>query len=79
MSEAARGSVTLPGLESIRQFAARSIEANEKLAKELLRLQETATGWAKGTFMARFFEAQHSIGKDLIERSAAGARKLWGI
>jgi hypothetical protein len=66
-------------LEGVKKAAAWYIETSEKLAKQALELQEKATGWAKDTPFAPLFEAQHSMARKLVERSANAARTLWQI
>jgi len=66
-------------LDGVKKAAAWYIETSEKLAKQALELQEKATGWAKDTPFAPLFEAQHSMARKLVERSANAARTLWQI
>ena len=66
-------------LEGVKKAAAWYIETGEKLANQALELQEKATGWAKDTPFAPLFEAQHSIARKFVERSAHAARTLWQI
>lgn len=66
-------------LEGVKKAAAWYIEAGEKLANHALEFQERATGWAKDTPFAPLFEAQHSIARKFVERSASAARTLWQI
>jgi hypothetical protein len=66
-------------LEGVKKAAAWYIETSEKLANQALELQEKATGWAKDTPFAPLFEAQHSIARKFVERSANAARTLWQI
>lgn len=66
-------------LEGVKKAAAWYIETGEKLANQALELQERATGWAKDTPFAPLFEAQHSIARKFVERSASAARTLWQI
>jgi len=66
-------------LDGVKKAAAWYIETSEKLANQALELQEKATGWAKDTPFAPLFEAQHSIARKLVERSATAARTLWQI
>jgi Phasin protein len=66
-------------LEGMKKAAAWYIETSEKLANQALELQEKATGWAKDTPFASLFEAQHSIARKFVERSANAARTLWQI
>jgi hypothetical protein len=66
-------------LDGVKKAAAWYIDTSEKLANQALDLQERATGWAKDTPFAPIFEAQHSMAKKFVERSASVARNLWQI
>jgi len=66
-------------LDAVKKAAAWYIETSEKLAHQALELQEKATGWAKDTPFAPLFEAQHSMARKFVERSANAARTLWQI
>ncbi len=66
-------------LDGVKKAAAWYIETSEKVAHQALDLQERATGWAKDTPFAPLFEAQHSIARRFVERSASAARTLWQI
>jgi hypothetical protein len=66
-------------LEGVRKAAAWYIETSEKLANQAIELQERATGWAKDTPFGPLFEAQQSIARKFVERSANAARTLWQI
>jgi hypothetical protein len=66
-------------LDGVKKAAAWYIETSEKLANQALEFQERATGWAKDTPFAPLFEAQHSIARKFVERSANAARTLWQI
>ena len=66
-------------LEGVRKAAAWYIETSEKLANQAIELQEKATGWAKDTPFGPLFEAQQSIARKFVERSANAARTLWQI
>lgn len=66
-------------LEGVKKAAAWYIETSEKLAHQALELQEKATGWAKDTPLAPLFEAQTSLARKFVERSANAARTLWQI
>jgi hypothetical protein len=66
-------------LEGVKKAAAWYIETSEKLANQALELQERATGWAKDTPFAPLFEAQHSIARKFVERTANAARTLWQL
>jgi hypothetical protein len=70
---------TVFSLEGVKKAAAWYIETSEKLANQALELQEKATGWAKDTPFAPWFEAQHSLARKFVERSADAARSLWQI
>jgi hypothetical protein len=66
-------------VEGAKKAAAWYIESSEKAAKDALGLQEKATAWAKETPLASLFEAQNSMARKFIERSASAARSLWQI
>jgi hypothetical protein len=66
-------------LEGLKKAATWYIETSEKIANQALDLQEKATSWAKYTPLAPLFEAQQSIARKLVERSASAARTLWQI
>jgi hypothetical protein len=66
-------------LEGVKKAAAWYIETSEKLANQAIELQERATGWAKDTPLWPLFEAQQSIARKFVERSASAARTLWQI
>jgi hypothetical protein len=70
---------SLFGFEGVRKAAAWYIETSEKLAHQALELQEKATVWAKDTPLASLFEAQNSLARKLVERSANAARTLWQL
>jgi hypothetical protein len=65
--------------DGAKKAAAWYIETSEKLATQMIELQEKATSWAKETPLAPLFEAQSSIARKLVERSAAAARNLWQL
>jgi hypothetical protein len=67
------------GFEGVKKAAAWYIETSEKLANQAIELQERATGWAKDTPLGPLFEAQQSIARRFVERSANAARTLWQI
>jgi hypothetical protein len=66
-------------LDGAKKAAAWYIDTSEKLAKRAIELQEKATGWAKETPFAPLIEAQNSIARKFVERSASAARNLWQI
>ena len=66
-------------VDGAKKAAASYIETSEKLANQVIELQEKSLSWAKETPLAPLFEAQISIAKKLVERSAAAARNLWQI
>ena len=66
-------------LEGAKKAAAWYLDTTERVATQALELQEKATGWAKETPLASFFEAQHSLARKFIERSVTAARNLWQI
>jgi hypothetical protein len=63
----------------MKKAAAWYIETSEKFAQQALELQEKAMGWAKDTPLAPLLEAQHSMARKLVERSANAVRTLWQI
>jgi hypothetical protein len=72
-------SETFFSLDGAKKAAAWYIDTSEKFAKRAIELQERATGWAKETPFAPLIEAQHSIARKFVERSASAARNLWQI
>lgn len=66
-------------LDGVKKAAAWYIETSEKLANQAIELQEKATVWAKDTPFAPLFEAQNSLARKFVERSANAARTLWQI
>jgi len=66
-------------LEGAKKFAAWYIDTTEKVAKEAIDFQASATQWAKETPLAPIFEAQIEYGKKFVERSASAARSLWRL
>jgi hypothetical protein len=62
--------------EEMKKAAEWYIETSEKLAHQLIDLQEKANSWAKSTPFGPLFEAQASIARKLTERSASAARNL---
>lgn len=66
-------------LDGVKKVAAWYIETSEKLATQLIEMQEKATSWAKETPLAPLFEAQHSIARKMVERSTSAARNLWQL
>jgi hypothetical protein len=67
------------GLEGLKKAAAWYIETSERFANQALEFQEQATGWAKDTPFGPLFEAQTSMARKFVERSANAARALWQI
>jgi hypothetical protein len=66
-------------VSTMRDIAARSIDANVSFAKQLLDYQTQTTSWAKDTPMGPMFQSQHALGEGLIELFAGTARALWRI
>jgi hypothetical protein len=66
-------------VEGVKKAAAWYIETSEKLANQAIEMQEKATGWAKETPLAPLFDAQNSLARKIVERSAGAARSLWQI
>ena len=66
-------------VESAKKFAAWYIDTSEKVAKQAIEFQASATKWAKETPLAPIFDAQIEYGKKFVERSANAARSLWRL
>jgi phage shock protein A len=66
-------------MDGAKKAAAWYIDTSEKFAKQAIELQEKATSWAKDTPLAPLVEAQNSIARKFVERSASAARNLWQI
>jgi hypothetical protein len=64
---------------NMRDMAARTIDANVSLAKQMLDFQTQTTSWAKDSPMGPMFESQRAVGEQLIELFAGAARALWRI
>ena len=65
--------------DGAKKFAAWYIDTNEKIAKNAIDFQATATAWAKETPLAPIFAAQQDFGRKLVERSAETARSLFRV
>jgi hypothetical protein len=66
-------------VEGAKKFAAWYIDTSEKVAKQAIDFQASATQWAKETPLAPIFDAQIEYGKKFVERSASAARSLWRL
>ena len=66
-------------IEGAKKFAAWYIDTSEKVAKQAIDFQASATQWAKETPFAPIFEAQIEYSKKFVERSASTARSLWRL
>src|SRR5271166_3681862 len=66
-------------VEGVKKVAAWYIDTSEKVAKQAIDFQESATKWAKETPLAPIFDAQIEYGKKFVERSANAARSLWRL
>ena len=66
-------------VEGAKKVAAWYIDTSEKVAKQAIDFQASATKWAKETPLAPIFEAQVEYGKKFVERSASAARSLWRL
>jgi hypothetical protein len=66
-------------VEGAKKFAAWYIDTSEKVAKQAINMQASATQWAKETPLAPIFDAQIEYGKKFVERSASAARSLWRL
>lgn len=69
----------LLSVKGAKTVAAWYIDTSEKVAKQAIEFQESATKWAKETPLAPIFEAQIEYGKKFVERSANAARSLWRL
>jgi hypothetical protein len=69
----------LLSVDGAKKFAAWYIDTSEKVAKQAIEMQASATKWAKETPLAPIFEAQIEYGKKFVERSANAARTLWRL
>ena len=63
-------------VEGAKKFAAWYIDTSEKVAKQAIEFQASATKWAKETPLAPIFDAQIEYGKKFVERSASAAPAL---
>jgi len=66
-------------VSTMRDIAARSIDANVSLAKQMLEYQAQTTNWAKDTPIGPMFQSQRALGEELIDLFAGAARALWRI
>jgi hypothetical protein len=66
-------------VEGAKKVAAWYIDTSEKVAKQAIDFQASATKWAKETPLAPIFDAQLEYGKKFVERSASAARSLWRL
>jgi hypothetical protein len=66
-------------VSTMRDIAARSIDANVSFAKQMLDYQVQSTSWAKDTPMGAMFKSQYELNEGLIELLAGVARSLWRI
>ena len=64
---------------NMRDMAARTIDANVNLAKQMLDFQTQTTSWAKDTPLGPMLESQRAFGEELIELVAGATRALWRI
>jgi hypothetical protein len=72
-------SSNLLSVEGAKKIAAWYIDTSEKVAKQAIEFQASATKWAKETPLAPIFDAQIEYGKKFVERSASAARSLWRL
>jgi len=82
MAEKENGSLftsNLLSVEGAKKFAAWYIDTTEKVAKQAIDFQASATQWAKETPLAPIFDAQIEYGKKFVERSASAARSIWRL
>ena len=66
-------------ISTLRDMAARAIDANVNFAKQMLDLQAQTTSWAKDTPIGPMFQSQHALGEELIDLFAGAARAFWRI
>jgi hypothetical protein len=66
-------------VSTMRDIAARSIDANVSFAKQMLEYQAQTTNWVKDTPMGPMFQSQRALGEELIDLFAGAARALWRI
>jgi hypothetical protein len=66
-------------VSTMRDIAARSIDANVSFAKQMLEYQAQTTNWAKDTPIGPMFQSQRALGEELIDLFAGAARALWRI
>jgi len=66
-------------VEGAKKFSSRDTATTEKVAKQAIDFQASATQWAKETPLAPIFDAQLEYGKKFVERSASAARSLWRL
>jgi len=66
----------LLSVEGAKKFAAWYIDTTEKVAKQAIDFQASATQWAKETPLAPIFDAQIEYNKKFVERSANAARSI---
>jgi hypothetical protein len=79
MFEGLSGISSVFTVEGAKKFAAWYIDTSEKVAKQAIEMQASATKWAKETPLAPIFDAQIEYGKKFVERSASAARSLWRL
>ena len=66
-------------ISTLRDMAARAIDANVNFAKQMLDFQAQTTNWAKDTPIGPMFQSQHEFGEGLIDLFAGAARAFWRI
>ena len=70
---------TMFNLEGAKKFAAWYIDTTEKVSKDAIDFQATATELAKETPLAPIFAAQQEFERKIVERSVNAARSLWRL
>jgi hypothetical protein len=70
---------SLCSLDGVKNAAAWYLKNSEKLANQVIELQEKSMGWAKETPLAPLLEAKILIARKLVESSASAVRNLWQI
>jgi len=68
-----------PLCSSLKETAARYLNASEDWAEKALEWNTKATVWAKGTPLASVFETQRDLTSQAVENSLILARRFWKI
>ncbi len=70
---------TVFNLEGAKRIAALYIDTSERIAKDVLDFQASASEWARETPLGPVFDAQNELGRKVVERSAEAARRFWQL